>query len=91
MQFTGQALVTFAITAAVVDYNLTELEDWFTRASRHCPDNPLLQLYREHPLHQPTHWQYGYSMRTKQEADSDEHALIEGYSPPRARSRKPPS
>ena len=33
MQFTGQPLVTLAVTAAVVAQNLRELESWFVRAS----------------------------------------------------------
>ncbi len=33
MQLTGEPLVTFALTAAVVAENLRELENWYTRAS----------------------------------------------------------
>jgi hypothetical protein len=33
MQFEGQPLVTLAVTAAVIAYNLRELESWYIRAS----------------------------------------------------------
>ena len=65
MQFTGRALVTLGLTAAVVAYNLRELENWHARATQHCPDNPLLAEYAEHPLHQPTQWVHGFSMLTQ--------------------------
>jgi hypothetical protein len=63
-QLTGQALVTLGLTAVVVAYNLRELENWYARASEHCPDNPLLGDYRDHPLHQPTRWVFGVSLHT---------------------------
>jgi hypothetical protein len=34
MQYEGQPLVTLALTAPVVAYNLRELETWYTRASK---------------------------------------------------------
>jgi hypothetical protein len=67
MQFTGRALVTFGLTAAVVAYNLRELENWHARASKHCPDNALLRLYEQHPLHQPTQWVHGFTMLTAEQ------------------------
>lgn len=67
MQFTGKALMTFGLTAAVVAYNLRELENWHERASTHCPDNPLLEVYRQHPLHRKTKWVHGFSMMTEQQ------------------------
>lgn len=33
MQLTGEPLVTFALTAAVVAENLRELENWYIRAN----------------------------------------------------------
>ena len=67
MQFTGRALVTLGLTAAVVAYNLRELENWHARASKHCPDNPLLRTYEQHPLHQPTNWVHGFTMFTAEQ------------------------
>lgn len=69
MQFTGRALVTLGITAAVVAYNLREMENWHTRASKHCPDNPLVATYARHPLHQPTNWVHGFTMLTADQRD----------------------
>jgi hypothetical protein len=63
-QFTGQALVTIGLTAVNVAYNIRELENWFIRASEHCPDNPLLEVFRDHPLHQKTQYVYGVSLHT---------------------------
>ncbi|MGY1669758.1 hypothetical protein [Geodermatophilus sp. SYSU D00710] len=67
MQFTGRALVTLGLTAAVVAYNLRELENWHARASKHCPDNPLLRVYEQHPLHRPTNWVHGFTMFTAEQ------------------------
>jgi hypothetical protein len=69
MQFTGRALVTLGLTAAVVAYNLRELENWHARASKHCPDNPLLRTYAQHPLHQPTKWVHGFTMFTAEQRE----------------------
>jgi hypothetical protein len=89
MQFTGQALITLGLTAAVVAYNVREMENWHARASKHCPDNPLLARYAAHPLHQPTEWVYGFKMLSRDErqqweqdwldevADANETALTE--------------
>ncbi|MGY1835239.1 hypothetical protein ACI79P_09025 [Blastococcus sp. SYSU DS0510] len=78
MQFTGRALVTLGLTAAVVAYNLRELENWHARASKHCPDNQLLRLYAQHPLHEPTSWVHGFTMLTAAErAQWEGHWLAE--------------
>jgi hypothetical protein len=66
-QFTGRALITLGLTAAVVAYNLRELENWHARASKHCPDNALLRTYEQHPLHQPTNWVHGFTMFTAEQ------------------------
>jgi hypothetical protein len=63
---TGRALVTVVYTAAVVGYQLRELESWYERASESQPDNPLLAQYAAHPLHQRTESQHGFTMLTKQ-------------------------
>ena len=76
MQFTGRALVTFGLTAAVVAYNLRELENWHARASKHCPDNPLLPTYDQHPLHQPTKWVHGFTMLTQEQRAQWEHGWL---------------
>jgi hypothetical protein len=73
MQFTGRALVTLGLTAAVVAYNLRELENWHARASKHCPDNPLLATYEQHPLHRPTQWVHGFTMLTQAQRAQWEH------------------
>jgi hypothetical protein len=62
MQFTGRALVTLGLTAAVVAYNLRELENWHARANQHCPDKPLIAEYAKHPLRWRTPWVNGFSM-----------------------------
>lgn len=72
MQFTGRALITIGLTAAVVAYNLRELENWHARASKHCPDNPLLDIYGAHPLHQRTKWVHGFCMLTREARDQRE-------------------
>jgi hypothetical protein len=46
---------------------LRELENWHARASKHCPDNPLLGVYEQHPLHQPTKWVHGFTMLTAEQ------------------------
>ena len=61
-QFTGRALVTLGLTAAVVAYDLRELENWHARVSKYCRDNPLLGVYEQHPLYQPTQWVHGFTM-----------------------------
>jgi hypothetical protein len=61
-------LVTLSLTAAAVSYNLRELETWYQRASQGDTLNPLLPLYAEHPLHQRTRWQDGFSMLTPEQA-----------------------
>lgn len=63
---TGRALVTFAYTAAVVAYNLRELESWHERATKLQPNNPLLAEYAAHPLHQRTIHVHGFTMLSKQ-------------------------
>jgi hypothetical protein len=78
MCFTGVPLVTLAMSAAVIAYNMRELESWYTRASEGDPTNPLLEIYRQHPLHQPTQWQFGFTMLTrKTQADLDAQWLPE--------------
>lgn len=79
MCFTGRPLVTLAITAAVVTYNMRELEHWYDRASANDPENPLLRLYQEHPLHRRTEHQHGFTMLTEEEAA----ALDERWASPR--------
>ena len=51
----------------MVAYNLREWESWCARASKHCPDNPLLRTYEQHPLHQPTNWVHGFTMFTAEQ------------------------
>lgn len=77
MQFTGRALVTLGLTAAVVAYNLRELENWHARASKHCPDNPLLAIYEQHPLHQPTQWVHGFTMFNQEQRAQWEREWLE--------------
>ena len=62
IQFTGRALVTLGLAAAVVAYNWRELENWHAQVSKHGPDNPLLGVYEQHPLHQPAQWVPGLTM-----------------------------
>lgn len=63
---TGRALVTITYTAAVVAYQLRELESWHDRATGSQPNNPLLAEYVTHPLHQRTIYQHGFTMLSKQ-------------------------
>ncbi|MCW2701382.1 MAG: hypothetical protein JWQ45_2917 [Blastococcus sp.] len=81
MQFTGRALVTLGLTAAVVAYNLRELENWHARASKHCPDNPLLRVYEQHPLHQPTKSGHGFTMLTQSQRAQWEHDWLRELTP----------
>jgi len=62
MQFTGRALVSLGLAAAVVAYNLRKLENWHAQVGKHGPDNPLLGIYEQHPLHQPAEWVHGLTM-----------------------------
>jgi hypothetical protein len=55
------------VFAAVVAYNLRQLENQHAPASKHCPDNPLLRAYAQHPLHQPTNWAHGFTMLTEEQ------------------------
>jgi hypothetical protein len=73
MQFTGRGLVALGLTAAVVAYNLHELQNWHARASKHCPDNPLLAEYEQHPLHQPTQWVHGFTVLVPEHRAQWEH------------------
>lgn len=68
MCFTGLPLVTLTMTAAVVAYNLRELENWYERAGEGDPTNPLLAIYADHPLHRRTRWQHGFTMLTAEQA-----------------------
>lgn len=85
MCFTGRPLVTLAITAAVVTYNLRELEHWHTRATENDPTNPLLDLYRKHPLHQRTKSQHGFTMLTEDQAAALDDKWATGGVPEPAR------
>jgi hypothetical protein len=76
MQLTGRALVTLGLTAAVA-HNLRELENWHARASKHCPDNPLLAEYEQHPLHQPTQWVHGFTVLIPEHRAQWEHDWLE--------------
>jgi len=60
-----------------VAYNLRELENWHARASKHCPDNPPLDIYGEHPLHQRTKWVHGFSMLTREARDQREQEWLD--------------
>lgn len=70
MCMTGRAMVTITMAAAIVNYNLRELENWYERATEAEKADPtmthhdLLDLYAEHPLHQQTEYQYGHTMLT---------------------------
>ncbi len=46
------------------------------RASTHCPDNPLLLVYEQHPLHQPTQWVHGFTMLTAEQRAQWEHEWL---------------
>jgi hypothetical protein len=70
MCLTGRALVSIAVAASVVAYNLREWENWYERASAYYaehpgePRSPLLDPYAAHPLHQATEHIYGHTMLT---------------------------
>lgn len=70
MCMTGRAMVTLVMAAAVVNYNLRELESWHNRATAYQEENPkakrneLLDAYVSHPLHQKTDKVYGHTMLT---------------------------
>jgi hypothetical protein len=70
MCLTGRALVSIAVAASVVAYNLREWENWNERAGVHYaehpgePRSPLLDPYAAHPLHQATKHIYGHTMLT---------------------------
>lgn len=81
MQFIGRALVTFGLTAAVVAYNLRELENWRALASKHCPDNPLLRTDEQHPLHQPTNWVHGFTTFTAEQRAQWEREWLRELTP----------
>jgi hypothetical protein len=83
MCFTGRALVTLTMAAALTAYNLRELEDWYERATdaeRRDPrrkHNPLLDLYAAHPLHKSTESLFGHIMLTaEQQARHDQTRLL---------------
>jgi hypothetical protein len=58
---TGLPLVTMAIAAAVVAYNVPELNDWVTRSGSTVLDG--------HPLTATTEHVYGFTMLSKPEQD----------------------
>jgi hypothetical protein len=70
MCFTGMPLVTLAVTAAVVAYNLRELENWYARCRAADHSNDLVAAYAGHPLHQQTSWRHGFSMLTAEQAQA---------------------
>jgi hypothetical protein len=47
------------------------------RASQHCPDNPLLAEYEQHPLHQPTQWVHGFTVLILEHRAQWEHDWLE--------------
>lgn len=64
----GQPLVTLALAAATVAYNLKELEDWHDRALKADPTRTLAHQYAQHPLHGTTPHTYGFRMLTEDES-----------------------
>lgn len=59
-QFTGLPMVTLAMTAAVVSYNIRELNNWHQRSGLGDPGHPLLAT---------TEWVNGFTMLTRGQAD----------------------
>lgn len=59
-QFIGLPMVTLAMTAAMVSYNIRELNNWHQRTG--LGDS-------EHPLLATTEWVNGFTMLTRQQAD----------------------
>lgn len=58
-QFVGMPLVTLALTAAVVSYNIREYNSWHERTGAGDPDHPLLKQ---------TAWVHGFEMLTQEQA-----------------------
>ena len=68
-QITGLPLVTLALTAAVVSYNIRELGNWHERTGGADP---------EHPLIKTSSWTHGFEMLTSEQAaalDDQQRAL----------------
>jgi hypothetical protein len=54
-------MVTLAISAAVVSYNIRELNNWHERTGNGDPTHPLLSS---------TTWVHGFAMLTQEQADA---------------------
>ena len=79
-RFIGEPLITLALTAQAVDYNLKELEDWCIRSQAHLPNHQPTQDFLGHPLHTArTEHEFGFMMLTaEQQADVDRrHGAID--------------
>lgn len=77
-RFIGEPLMTLALVAQVVDYNLKELEDWHARATAQPHEYPAALAYASHPLHTArTEHTFGFQMLTQdQQAELDrQHGL----------------
>lgn len=77
-RFIGEPLMTLALVAQVVDYNLKELEDWHARATAQPHEYPAALAYASHPLHTArTEHTFGFQMLTQdQQTELDrQHGL----------------
>ena len=64
-RFVGEPLMTLALAAQVVDYNLKELEDWHARAMAQPREYVAAIDYSSHPLHTArTEHTFGFQMLT---------------------------
>lgn len=67
-RFIGEPLMTLALVAQVVDYNLKELEDWHARATAQPREYPAALTYSSHPLHTArTEHTFGFQMLTQEQ------------------------
>lgn len=67
-RFIGEPLMTLALVAQVVDYNLKELEDWHARASAEPREYAAATAYSSHPLHTArTEHTFGFQMLTHEQ------------------------
>jgi hypothetical protein len=81
LQLTGRPLVTLALTAVTVSYNIRELNDWRDRATGSTNERTvaLLETLAAHPLCQTTEHVHGHVMLTKEQADQldDQHRHLQ--------------
>lgn len=67
-RFIGEPLMTLALAAQVVDYNLKELEDWHARAMAQPREYVAAIDYSSHPLHTArTEHTFGFQMLTHEQ------------------------